>query len=70
MCVCVCVCVCVNSTISGVVMVHMLPYRHSMDVEEVMIDPSTNWKPVEKPKEIKEEEGIKVTMLIFYEAQV
>ncbi len=28
-----------------------------MDVEEVMIDPSTNWKPVEKAKEIKEEEG-------------
>ena len=50
-------------------MVHMLPHRHSMDVEEVIINPSMNWKPVEKPKEIKEEEGIKVTMLIFYGAQ-
>jgi len=29
--------------------------RHHMDVEDIMIDPSTNWKPVEKVKEAKEE---------------
>ncbi len=28
-----------------------------MDVDEVSIDPSVNWQPVEKPKDLKDEEG-------------
>ena len=29
-----------------------------MDVDEVTIDPSVNWQPVDKPKDIKDEEGM------------
>ena len=27
-----------------------------MDIDEVTIDPSANWNPVEKPKDIKDED--------------
>jgi len=32
-------------------------YRNNLDVDEVTIDPSANWVPVEKVKGGKEEEG-------------
>ena len=31
--------------------------RKGLDVDEVTIDPSANWVPVEKPKDMKDEDG-------------
>ena len=32
--------------------------RRGLDVEDVMVDATADWKPVEKPPNIKDEEGI------------
>ena len=31
--------------------------RRELDVDEVMVDASAEWKPVEKPPDIKDEDG-------------
>lgn len=32
-------------------------YRRDLDVDEVMVDAAAEWKPVEKPPDIKDEDG-------------
>ena len=32
--------------------------RRDLDVDEVMVDAAAEWKPVEKPPDVKDEDGI------------
>ena len=33
-------------------------YRRDLDVDEVMVDAAAEWKPVDKPPDIKDEDGM------------
>ena len=39
---------------------HLSPVccRRDLDVDEVMVDAAAEWKPVEKPPDVKDEDGI------------
>ena len=54
-CVCVCVCVC---------LCFISHYRKGMDVDEVTIDLSAEWLPVEKPKDSRDDEGVCVCVCV------